>query len=116
MEIWVLFDKGKVTFMPDPAIVERGTPVVWRFQASGINPSRLRWEVYFDNKSPFRGLGKLLITDTASSSGQHAGASGGRTADVPGDFKYGVRVVDTVARKTLSDDDPRLIVISASSS
>lgn len=108
MEINVKFDHGKLTFSPDPAVVQRGTPVNWRFQAYGLSFPQLRWVVYFDKGSPFRG--DHFIVDTPAVGGQHIGASSKMSADDPGEYKYGVRVVETTNQKTLGNDDPELIV------
>lgn len=110
MEIKVKFDHGKFTFLPDPAIVRRGTLVNWRFQANGLPFPQLEWVVYFNEGSPFRGQGAQIVVDTPAVDGQHIGTSPEMSADDPGDYKYGVRVVDATNQQTLGDDDPRLIV------
>jgi hypothetical protein len=110
MEIKVSFNHGKLTFSPDPAIVRRGTIVNWRFQTSVGTFPKLRWIVYFNKGSPFRVQNPLFVADTSSAQGQHIGTSGQMSADDPGDYKYGVRVIDSSIHETIGDDDPRLIV------
>jgi hypothetical protein len=109
MEIKVTFDRGKFVFSPDPAVVKRGSLVNWNFQAIGIAYPKLEWTVYFSKGTPFR-QGIRFVAGTSEVRGQHAGASPPMTAEDPGDYKYGVRLVDTANQKTLGDDDPRLIV------
>lgn len=41
----------------------------------------------------------------------HQGAMGPVTAEVPGEYKYGVKVEDPQSREILGDDDPKLIVL-----
>jgi hypothetical protein len=113
MEIWVTFDNGKLVCSPDTAQVQRGTLVTWRFRANGLTIPLLRWTVYFNHGSPFGGHGNQFITDTNPVGGQHTKTTGSMSADDPGDYKYGVRVVDSVKQTTLADDDPRLIVLAS---
>ena len=108
MEIKVRFDHGQLIFSPDPAIVQRKTLVSWKFQSNALPSRQLQWIAYFDKGSPFRGQGTQFITDTPA--GQQIGTSPAMSADDPGDYKYGVRVVDPVNHQVLGDDDPWLIV------
>jgi hypothetical protein len=110
MEIWVTFAHGKLICSPDPAGVQQGTPVTWRFRADELSVPLLRWTVYFNHSSPFSGQVNQLTADTIPVSGQHTRTTGAMSADKPGDYKYGVRVVDSSNQQTLGDDDPRLIV------
>jgi hypothetical protein len=109
MEIWVIFDGTQWTFTPNPATAKSGTPVAWRFQAKGILVPQINWTVYFDHGSPFVGA-KQFTTTTIQSGGQHTGATGQAPADIPGEYKYGVRAEDSSSKNVLGDDDPHLIV------
>jgi hypothetical protein len=111
MEIKVTFDHGRLTFSPDPAIVRRGTLVSWRFQTNELPFPQLQWVVYFNKGSPFRDQGDQFITDTPVFGGKHIVTSPEMSADDPGDYKYGVRVVNSANQHELGDDDPRLIVV-----
>ena len=112
MEIWVSFDDGKLSSSPDPARVQQGTPVTWRFLAGELGISQLRWVVYFTYKHPFGDQGSQFVTNTDLVGRQHTGSTGAMSADDPGDYKYGVRLVDSRDQKTLADDDPRLVVLA----
>jgi hypothetical protein len=110
MEIWAEFDGKSWRFHPDPAIVDQGTPITWRFQNTTLLIPRIRWTAYFDHGAPFRTQGDRFSTITSLFFGQHAGSTGTVTADDPGDYKYGVRAEDALSQAVLGDDDPRLIV------
>jgi hypothetical protein len=112
MEIRVTFVGGKLIFSPDPARVQRGEPVSWSFEAlDHLTIPQLRWTVYFSKGSPFREQGSEFITDTPTIEGGQVGTSAAMSAYDPGNYKYGVRVVDPLNRDTLGDDDPVLIVL-----
>jgi hypothetical protein len=110
MEIWVEFDGAKWSFSPDPAVVSRGTPIMWRFRSIALSIPQVLWTVYFTHGSPFRSQGTQFTTTTANFVGQHTGTTGSVTADDPGEYKYGVRAQDVSNQSTLGDDDPRLVV------
>jgi hypothetical protein len=110
MEIWVEFDGNQFRISPDPAVVNSGTPVIWKFQSNTLSNQRIRWEVYFSRGSPFHDQGDRFTTTTTRTFGQHAGATGAMSADDPGDYKYGVRAIDLPSRMLLGDDDPYLEV------
>src|SRR5262249_37300509 len=110
MEIKVTLDRGRLTFSPDPAVVQRGSLVSWSFRAIAEGQGSLRWIVYFGKGSPFRGQDDHFVTDTPPVEGRHVGASREMSADEPGEYKYGVRVVDPASPAPLADDDPWLIV------
>jgi hypothetical protein len=110
MEIWVAFDGKTFRLSPDPAVVQSGTLVTWRFQTNKLSSERIRWTVYFQHGSPFRLQASQFTTTTSSTAGQHTGTTGATSADDPGDYKYGVRAEDPLIKHILGDDDPRLIV------
>jgi hypothetical protein len=115
IEITVTFDHGGLVFSPDPAIVRRGEAVSWRFQASTLPASPLQWTVYFNKGSPFHAQDHSHIHQftarTPSVGRQQIATSQAMSADDPGEYKYGVRVVDAINQTTLGDDDPWLIVL-----
>jgi hypothetical protein len=113
MEIWVEFDShsSKFRISPEPAYVKRGSPVSWRFRADNLSDSaRIRWNVYFNDGTPFGVKTAILSTLSGQIAGQHVAATGIVFADETGDYKYGVRAVDLSSGKTLGDDDPTLKV------
>ena len=118
MEISVEFDGRRWRYSPDPAIVDRGTLISWKFQNTTLTTPAIRWTAYFVHGSPFRAQGIRFFTTTLPTLRQqagrivavHAGITVAVTAYDPGDYKYGVRAEDTMNRVGLGDDDPRLIV------
>lgn len=105
---------------PDPAIVHVGDKVQWQLSLlpadRDIPGSRrdpfsfgpLKWTVYFRNKQPFGPNGYTELS-TPAAPGSPVGMRFG-TAETPGDYKYGVRLVDARGEE-ISDDDPFLIVL-----
>jgi hypothetical protein len=114
MEIWVEFNSGKFRTSPDPAIVPRGTPIVWRFRAdNAAETARIRWMVYFDRGTPFGDKSPPFATTLSGQvAGQHSAATTIAFADNPGDYKYGVRAEDASSGKQLGDDDPMIVVLA----
>jgi hypothetical protein len=110
MEIWVEFDSSirKFRVSPNPAIVKRGTSITWRFRADNFSGPGILWTVYFDQGTPF--AQSMFTTGSAISNGQHTGATTAKSADKPGDYKYGVRAQDSSTKNKLGDEDPILRV------
>lgn len=114
MEIWVEFDSGKFRTSPDPAIVPRGAPIMWRFRADNLTETaRIRWIVYFEHGNPFGDKSPRFIgTLSGQAARQHSAATGIAFADNPGDYKYGVRAEDALNGQRLGDDDPMIVVLA----
>lgn len=120
MEIWIEFNDGKMRFSPDPAVVQLGTSVKWRFRGENLMSRSIRWTIYFPDGNPListgihRGLslsGRDIVTNTRlTRNGQHVGNSLRFKANQPGVFKYGVHVFDLNEEEALGDEDPVLIV------
>src|SRR5579871_46421 len=109
MEIKISFDAGKFHTSPDPAQVRQGESVTWRFVATKPD-APLEWMLYFTHGSPFGGQSSVLFTETKFD-GSHSGITEKLSADHPGDYKYGIRLVDSSKHSILGDDDPRLVVL-----
>jgi hypothetical protein len=120
MEIWIEFNKGKWRVSPDPARIPRGTPLQWRFRGDGLNASHVLWTIYFAQGHPFTGVERRGISDGPFAFAaetfrlpdqRHVGTSPVITADVPGQYKYGVRLENLDEDRELGDEDPLLIVL-----
>jgi hypothetical protein len=110
----------RLEIFPDPAIVHVGDRVEWRlllFPADFPPFSRRRdpfrigpvkWIVYFRNEQPF-GRDRTREMSASASPGEPGSVNFG-TAESPGDYKYGVRLIDAQGEQ-ISDDDPFLIVL-----
>ena len=117
MEIWVEFQNKEWRISPDPAKVKLGTPVSWRFRATGLGVRRVKWTVVF-HKSPFKHSPKanpggpfVVSTETIpNENGQHIGTSPTTIADTPGDYKYDVRAENGENAEPLGNEDPYLSV------
>ncbi len=102
-------------------MIPRGTSLLWRFRSDHLDVRRLRWTIYFYEGHPFSYGGRVtpilvesleIATETfRQPDGQHVGTSPDVTADMPGDYKYGVRLKDLDEDRELGDEDPHLIVI-----
>jgi len=116
MVILVEFDGHKWSVSPDPAIVQIGTPIQWRFRTQGAPVSAIDWTVYFDQGSPFGKQSRVIVTSVGQIvSGvhfNHTDTTSAVVANQAGDFKYGVRAEDARTGQQLGDDDPRLIVLA----
>ncbi len=110
MEIWVEFNEGRLTYVPDPARVKKDAPVKWRFRSEASQYPILRWVVFFRNGTPFHGNIDEFVADTVLSGDQHAGSTDPLSAARPGDYKYGIRVETPENEQTLCEDDPYLQV------
>lgn len=100
-------------FNPDPALVRTGDSVVWHVRyVGGEDPIEIT--VYFRSRSPFKsfpqGFELHNVVDPGSGGVREGSLDGGRV-DEPGDYKYGIRLVNKKTQQTLSDDDPWLKVI-----
>lgn len=102
-----IFDGAQWKVLPDPAYVDVDSPITWVFRNDKPLHSKLVWTVYFEQGTPF-GLDQTeFCVETKK---RTKGVVGPLHTKETGDFKYGVRVDDPVAKTTLGDDDPRLIV------
>jgi hypothetical protein len=101
----------KLLIEPDPAVVHVGDRVAWELSLSS------RWElkspllltIYFRKEDPFRhnyGHEWSVHGEPDKPIIVEAG-----TAKEPGDFKYGVRIINADTGSQISDDDPRIIVV-----
>lgn len=107
-----------VRAIPEIAVVRRGTEVHW--QINNVLPKQyqfpvLRWEIYFDNRSPFTRKGDPFAIETgliwnSEKESRHSGTVNAGTADEDGEFKYGIRVIDVRGSNLLSDEDPMLVI------
>jgi len=120
VEIWIEFNRGGRRVSPDPARVRLGAPLWWRFRCDDIYARRLRWTIYFTKGHPFAFGGDpsaivpsslVFATETFRlTDRQHVGTSPVITADVPGEYKYGVRLEDLDENREIGDEDPFLEV------
>lgn len=106
-KIEVITAPGIIRVDPDPAEVEQGTTVEWKFNFKGNSSGQLIFLVYFSEESPFNWNKNSTVISTDSPY-KEAIVSG--DAEKTGRFKYGIRVVDRENSKTLAEDDPWLIV------
>ena len=104
--------KEKLVVEPDPAIVDRATPIEWALLFEDENLEAIRWEIYFRRSSPFKQKVWEQTTKLADnpSRGGHKGVISAGSADEPGEHKYGVRITNPRTMTMLSDDDPWIIV------
>lgn len=110
----------RLEIQPDPAIVHVGDRVEWQLiflrpERGLLTPRRdpfrfgpLKWTVYFRREQPFGRRGEHEISAPAAL--DEPARIGFGTAETPGDYKYGVRLVDATGEE-VSDDDPFLIVL-----
>jgi len=100
---------------PDPALVKVGDNVIWELSlASDRDLVSAEWVIYFRDKNPFNRANSIewgLLTEATGADEHKLMFDAGPTRE-PGDFKYGVRIMNVKTGKQLSDDDPRLIVSS----
>lgn len=108
---------GESRTSPERAEVAAGETVQWLIEVVG-GTRAIRWEVYFQGRSPFRQRAYNIRTEVRVSFPQgprpeeavHIGRIDAGEANEPGEYKYGVRAVDDATRAALSDDDPYIIV------
>jgi hypothetical protein len=105
---------GHTRTEPERAVVSLGETVRWVVRAGGNGVKSIEWQVYFNHGSPFKERSLKMTTEEGSENGEapHAGVIDAGEAQQPGEYKYGVRAVDTSTNQELSDDDPFLIVQS----
>ncbi|MEO5925085.1 MAG: hypothetical protein ABIR70_14790 [Bryobacteraceae bacterium] len=103
---------------PGRAEVSVGEHVQWLIEVAGRARS-VGWEIYFEGQSPFRRRSYRLATAVqapltfppSEEEGVHVGAVDAGAVDAePGEYKYGVRAIDSATQRALSDDDPHIIV------
>jgi hypothetical protein len=102
---------------PSKAEVAVGEHVKWSIQVTGRTRS-VGWEIYFENKSPFRRQSYRLATAVqvpltfppSDEAAVHVGEVDAGAAEEPGEYKYGVRATDDSTGRVLNDDDPYIIV------
>ncbi len=102
---------------PEKAEVGVGEHVTWSIAVAGRSRS-VEWEIYFEDRSPFRRRSYQVATEatvprTDAPGGEtsvHVGQIDAGAAEEPGEYKYGVRATDKANQQALSDDDPYLIV------
>ena len=110
-EISVHFDGFRWNISPDPAVVNVGDVVQWRFQSQNHDVSQVRWSVYFSHGFPFINPNPYA-TPAIISADRDAGHTPQVLVEEPGDYKYGVRA-QAPSGQILGDEDPRLIVLKA---
>jgi hypothetical protein len=103
-KISVSIEAGKVIVSPDPAVVDAGTSVEWRFEVNPDLPS-LTLEIYFSGASPTGWLSEQAIYSESRSS-----PIIGAVVQQPGDYKYGVKASNHETNEVIADDDPYLVV------
>jgi hypothetical protein len=106
-KVSVSIEHGKVMVSPDPAEVDEGTSVEWRFEVNPGLPS-LTIEIYFSGASPTGWMSERAIYSESHSPNPIIGA----VAQQPGDYKYGVKASNHETNEVIADDDPYLIVRS----
>lgn len=126
MIIFLRFEAGHVTVLPDPAVVHVGDRVVWEPIVIGYDyqrrtpgqrrssQPRLLFTIYFEHGHPFRDVfGQRFSRDATFPEEvrpERPVVIEPGAVDVPGEFKYGVRLLEENGAGLLSDDDPLLIV------
>jgi hypothetical protein len=105
-KISVSIETGKVIVSPDPAVVDAGTSVEWRFEVDPGLPPSLTLEVYFSAASPTGWSSERAIYSKSRSPSPIIGA----VAQQPGDYKYGVKASNHETNEVIADDDPYLVV------
>lgn len=114
MDIEITGIVGRTRTIPERAVVALGETVRWIVRAGGIGAKSIEWQVYFRQGSPFKEHSWKMKTEGKSENDDaaHAGVIDAGETQQPGEYKYGVRAVDTSTNQELSDDDPFLIVQS----
>ncbi len=121
MQIHVTFFENRRISLanPDPAKAFVGDSIVWAFDTNVGLPRDLIWMIYFSGSTPFKSKGTTFRTVSAGKAQKqrggsviyvHSALSLPLTAEDPGDFKYGIRVIDSRSNQVLGDDDPYLLI------
>lgn len=115
--VGIMVEHGKIRVVPGHVRVRVGHPVAWFVLSfDGLAPVSL--QVYFDDRSPFewhmqsvevRPEEKGLTQRHVPSPEQPVISA---APDTPGDYKYGVRMLDAHGH-ILDDEDPYITVVSA---
>ncbi len=114
--VGIMVEHGKIRVAPQRVRVRVGHPVAWFVLSfDGLTPVYL--QVYFDDRSPFewRMQSVEVHPEEKRSPGRRVPSpeqpviSG--APDSPGDYKYGVRMLDAHGN-LLDDEDPYITVIS----
>jgi hypothetical protein len=111
---------GETKITPERAEVTVGETVLWAIEVSAGNfrAPAVRWDVYFQDAIPFKRppisiTSRLHDTFREISPREHraytAVINAGQ-AEEPGEYKYGIRAIDTLTGLALSDDDPYIVV------
>ena len=104
MDIVLIAKKGgPVQVLPDPATVAVGENVAWVAYYDSPDAETVEWTVYFSGSSPFPGWWSPGSVKTGP---RQTGRLEAGSAQSPGDYKYGVRLVSVQNEQLLSDDDP----------
>lgn len=109
MDIYVEYQNSNWSIKPDPATVKLGEKVTWLLSWPNSPKRLVRWTVYF---GPFRELDLQTTTGNPTSVGNtnHSGVIGPFVAEDPGEYKYGISVMDAETDVDIDDEDPKLIV------
>jgi hypothetical protein len=119
-------DRGFV--YPEHIRVPVNTRIEWEIIDLNVNQSSrqffetgLTFELYFQNRSPFRWRRESVGFEYPRPTNTGGGLSpqyapmiktlASAVAEEKGDFKYGIRVVDSINNSTIYDDDPWLHII-----
>src|SRR5437588_9211485 len=106
----VKFPGRQLLMHPDPAVLHVGDKVAWQVLADSkilATKGRLRWTIYFKpDQHPFASPSSQWDREVRPG---ESGTIEAGTAKKPGDFKYGIRIVDSETGEQVSDDDPILI-------
>lgn len=104
-KISVRIRKGEIQVSPDPAIVDQGKPIEWRFSVERSVASG-SIELYFSGATPTGWNVETVRYSESTSSQPRIGA----IAEDPGEYKYGIRATAEQTNEVVADDDPWLIV------
>jgi len=95
---------------PYRVVLRRGEVLNWDVRIDqtlgGIELFRI--EIYFPGESPFN-FGRTTLFRGFSPSFRTLELSAGR-ADDPGEYKYGVRIMDNSSDRLIEDEDPYIMV------
>ena len=108
--VTIFFRRDRIIVEPNTVYLNRGEYLNWDIRVDQelrfIN--RFRWEIYFPERSPFSfGRTKTFQIETRSFETKELSAG---SADVSGEYKYGVRLVNASSDETIYDEDPYIIV------
>ena len=102
-----------IRVIPETAIVKQGEEVSWSVHSPPAPIRKIQWEVIFEDDSPFGDKDEGthdVTTDADPTPGEHDGNIEPGPATEPGEYKYGIRVIDPAANFTFIDEDPYLVV------